>query len=314
MQDPEYPHEPVMVNEVVRSLVTVTGGIYVDGTTGSGGHSEAVLGKISGTGRLICLDKDSEIIRFSRKRLEPLSKSVDFFEANFAQLDLILENFGIKAVNGILLDLGMSSYQLDQSGRGFSFNRDEPLDMRMDLSGKTTAQELIKSLSAHEIEKILRDYGEERRARSVSKAIDRERRKNPIKSSLQLANLVRSVIPPSKPPGGKDPATRTFQALRIAVNRELENLRLFLDRAPYMIEAGGRLVILTYHSLEDRLVKQAMVDWEKECVCPPDFPKCVCDKSPLFRRIYKKVVKPERIEIEHNPRSRSAILRAAERI
>jgi 16S rRNA (cytosine1402-N4)-methyltransferase len=303
-----------MVNEVVGFLVTIPGGIYVDGTTGTGGHSEAILKRISERGRLICLDKDSEAIGFSRKRLGPLGKKVDFLQGNFARLDMFLEDLGIKEVKGILLDLGMSSYQLDQSGRGFSFNRDEPLDMRMDLSKKTTAQKLINSLSPNGIEEILRDYGEEKRARSVSKKIIREREKSPIKSSLQLANLVRSVIPPSRYPGGKDPATRTFQALRIAVNRELENLRLFLDRAPSYIEKGGRLVILTYHSLEDRLVKQTMVEWERECICPSDLPECVCDKSPLFKGIHKKGIKAEKSEIENNPRARSAILRAAERI
>ena len=303
-----------MVNEVIRSLVTVHGGIYIDGTAGSGGHSDAIAREISGQGRLICLDKDSEAIRICRERLGYLGERVTFIKANFAELDVVLQDLGIGVATGILLDLGMSSYQLDQSGRGFSFNRDEPLDMRMDMNDAITAQGLISTLPAVEIEKILRDYGEEKKAVSISKSIDRERRKNPIKTSLQLANLVRSIILPSRYPGAKDPATRTFQALRIAVNKELENLKLFLDKAPSLIERGGRMVFLTYHSLEDRLVKQAMADWEKGCICPPDLPACSCDKESLFRRLYKKGIKPGKIEIQDNPRARSAILRAAERI
>ena len=303
-----------MVNEVIKSLVTVQGGIYVDCTAGSGGHSEAIAGKISGEGRLICVDRDSEAIRFSRERLGYLGKRVTFIKANFAELDVILRDLGIGMAMGILLDLGMSSYQLERSGRGFSFNRDEPLDMRMDISDAITAQELINTLPAAELKRILREYGEEKRAISISKIIERERVKAPIRTSLQLANLVRSIIPPSRYPGAKDPATRTFQALRIAINREMENLKRFLDKAPSLIERGGRVVFLTYHSLEDRLVKQAMADWEKGCICPPDLPECACNKKPLFRRIYKKGIKPLKIEIQDNPRARSSILRAAERI
>jgi 16S rRNA (cytosine1402-N4)-methyltransferase len=303
-----------MVNEVIRSLVTVQCGIYVDGTAGTGGHSEAIAGKISGEGRLICVDRDSEAIRFSRERLGYLGEKVAFIKANFAELDETLRDLGIAMVTGILLDLGMSSYQLEQSGRGFSFNRDEPLDMRMDISDAVTAQELINSLPVSGIEKILRDYGEEKRARSIARLINRVRRETPIKTSIQLANLVRSVIPPSRHRGAKDPATRTFQALRIEINREMENLKMFLDKVPSLIERGGRVVFLTYHSIEDRLVKQAMADWEKGCICPPDLPECSCNKEPLFRRIYKKGIKPTKIEIQDNPRARSAILRAAERI
>ncbi|MFC1532727.1 16S rRNA (cytosine(1402)-N(4))-methyltransferase RsmH [Thermodesulfobacteriota bacterium] len=310
----EYPHQPVMVNEVIRSLVTFPEGIYVDGTVGSGGHSEAIGKKISEKGHLICLDRDSEAVRLSRKRLSSLAGRVSFYQANFAELDVILEELRVGMVNGILLDLGVSSYQLDQSGRGFSFNRDEPLDMRMDLSDKINAQELINRLSAREIEKILRDYGEEKRARLVARTIDRERRKRPIKSSLQLSDLIRSIIPSSHHPGAKDPATRSFQALRIAVNREMENLKAFLGLVPPLIKKGGRLVFLTYHSLEGRLIKQALADWERGCTCPPDLPECGCGKEPLFKRINKKGIKPDKKEIEYNPRSRSAILRAAERM
>lgn len=309
-----YPHRPVMVTEVIASLLTTTMGIYVDGTVGSGGHSEAIGKKITETGRLICLDRDPDAIRLSTERLRSMGKRVTLIKANFTEMAKILANIGAKTVNGILLDLGMSSYQLDQSGRGFSFNRDEPLDMRMDTNNGISAKQLIKSLSVQEIEKILKDYGEEKRARLISRSIDRERRNRDIDTSLQLGDLIRSIIPPSRHPGAKDPATRTFQALRIAVNRELENLKEFLNDAPSLVERGGRLVFLTYHSLEDRIVKQTITSWIRGCTCPPDLPECACRKKPLFRWLDKKAVKPDKKEIEVNPRARSAILRAAERI
>jgi 16S rRNA (cytosine1402-N4)-methyltransferase len=312
----EYPHQPVMVSEAIGSLVTLTGGIYVDATVGSGGHSETISKKLDEAGLLICLDMDQDAIEISMGRLKAPGKRIAFKNANFSETDHVLEDLGIGKVDGILLDLGMSSYQLDNSGRGFSFNRDEPLDMRMNTKGGITARELINGLPAHEIETILRDYGEEKRARSISKSIERERGKQAIETSLQLADLIRSVIPPSRryPGGMKDPATRTFQALRIAVNKELENLKIFLDKVPDIIAGGGRLVFLTYHSLEDRLVKRAMAGWEKDCVCPPGLPECACNKTPLFRRLNKKGIKPGQAEIQANPRARSAILRAAERI
>lgn len=312
----EYPHQPVMVSEAIGSLIKVTGGIYVDATVGTGGHSEAILKRLDEKGRLICLDTDPDAIEASRERLKAQGKRVAFKNANFSEIDHVLGDLGTGKVDGILLDLGMSSYQLDQSGRGFSFNRDEPLDMRMNTKGGITARELINSLTAHEIETILREYGEEKRARSISKSIERERGKQGIETSLQLADLIRSIIPASRryPGGMKDPATRTFQALRIAVNRELENLKIFLDKVPDLMAKGGRLVFLTYHSLEDRLVKRAMAGWEKDCICPPGLPECACNKTPLFRRLNKRGIKPGQAEIQANPRARSAMLRAAERI
>jgi 16S rRNA (cytosine1402-N4)-methyltransferase len=303
-----------MVSEVVDILLNDPDGVYVDGTVGGGGHSEAIIKGISNKGFLICMDRDSEAIRFSRERLKPFAERVICLKANYADLNNIFRDLKIEGAHGIILDLGMSSYQLDHSGRGFSFNRDEPLDMRMDLNDEIDAKQLINSLSEKEIERMLRDYGEEKRARSVSRSIVRERAKAPIESSLRLAKLIRSSIPRPRRTGVKDPATRTFQALRIAVNKELENLKLFLGRVPPIIELGGRLVVIAYHSLEDRIVKQAMRDWEKGCVCPPGLPSCTCGGTPLFKRIIKKGLKPEKREIDNNPRARSAILRAAERI
>lgn len=306
-----YPHRPVMVNEAAERLITSPDGTYVDGTVGTGGHSEAVAGRLSSKALLIGLDRDEEAVRISGTRLSSLGIRVHLVKTSYARMEEVLRSLGIEKVDGVLLDLGMSTYQLEKSGRGFSFSRDEPLDMRMDPQEGATARELINSLSAREIENILRLYGEERRARAVSRAIERERRRAPIVSSLQLANLVESVVPRS---GGRHPATRTFQALRIAVNRELDHLNAFLEKIPSLLVMGGRLVVLSYHSLEDRAVKQAMMDWERGCTCPAEFPECRCGKVPLFRRVHKKGIRPGPAEKEDNPRARSAILRTAERI
>lgn len=309
-----YPHQPVLVQEVVRDLITAMDGIYVDGTVGNGGHSKAIGENIRSKGRLICLDRDSEAVRLSRERLSPLGERVTVLKGNYAELTEVLQGLGIEKVHGIFLDLGISSHQLERSGRGFSFSRDERLDMRMDQDDKLTAHHLINTRSPEALEKILREYGEERRARKIVKTIDRERKKGPIDSSLHLADLIQSVIPVSYRPRARHPATRTFQALRIAVNKELENLKALLDGVPPLLNEGGRLVIISYHSLEDRMVKQAMMNWERGCTCPPDFPYCRCGKTPLFKRVHKKGTKPDLGEVEMNPRARSATLRAAERI
>lgn len=310
----DYPHQPVMVNEVLKNLITSNEGIYVDGTAGSGGHSEAIGNMISPKGRLICLDRDLDAIEIAQKRLDRLDTQVDLININYSQIGKALKDLGIDKISGVLLDLGMSSYQLDLSGRGFSFNRDEPLDMRMDLNTKTNARDLINTLSPKEIEGILRKFGEERRARAIARTIERKRQKAPIETTRQLADLIHSVIPPSRRPGSKDPATRTFQALRIAVNNELKGLSEFLETIPSIMERGGRLVIMSYHSLEDRIVKQTLAGWEKGCTCPPDLPRCACGNVSLFKRLNKKGIKPADREVENNPRARSATLRAAERI
>jgi 16S rRNA (cytosine1402-N4)-methyltransferase len=313
----EYPHQPVLVHEVVKYLVSRKDGTYVDGTVGSGGHSVAIGKRLSGSGkgRLICLDRDPEAVRLSEKRLAFLGNNVCVKKANFADLDNVLKILEIREVQGVLLDLGMSSFQIEKSGRGFSFSRNEPLDMRMDPDETLTAGYIVNNLSSKEIERILRDFGEERRAKLIARAIVSERSRKPIDTSSRLAALTKSVFPPpSRRSKAQHPATRTFQALRIAVNRELENLEVFLKKIPLLMAKGGRLVVLSYHSLEDRPVKQAMFDWEKGCTCPPDFPKCVCGKTQLFKRLIKKGIKPSQEEIEDNPRARSARLRAAERI
>ena len=310
----EYSHQPVLLQEVTELLVRKPDGVYVDGTVGNGGHSQAIGEKISSKGRLICLDRDSEAVRISKERLSPLSNKLSLFKANYVELAEVLNGLGIEKVDGVILDLGLSSHQLEHSGRGFSFSRDEPLDMRMDSDNEFTAHEAINTFSSNHLVRILREYGEEKWAKRIVKTVERERKKKPIKSSLELANLVKDAIPVSHHPKGKHPGTRTFQALRIAVNKELENLRAFLDMVPFLMNRGGRFVVLSYHSLEDRMVKQTMVDWERQCTCPPDLPKCTCGKVSLFERLNKRGIRPMPQEIKMNPRARSATLRGAERI
>jgi len=302
------------VQEVLEDLITDPDGTYIDGTVGSGGHSEAIGKRIGERGQLLCLDRDSEAIRISKERLSFLGERVRFIKGSYESADQVLRGLGWGKAHGILLDLGMSGFQLEQSGRGFSFHRDEPLDMRMDPDAGVTAEHLIQHLSEKELEEILRQYGEERRARAIARRIGQERKTKPIRSSLHLAHLIESVVQRPRRAGAKHPATRTFQALGIAVNKELEHLASFLDKSPALLAGSGRLVILSYHSLEDRMVKRAMMDWEKGCQCPPTLPQCGCGKEPLFRRLHKKGVRPDPKEIEENPRARSAVLRAAERI
>ena len=310
----EYFHQPVLLQEVTELLVSKPDGVYVDGTVGNGGHSEAIGERIFPKGKLICLDRDSEAIGIAKKRLSPLIEKISLIKANYVELAEVLKGLGIKRVDGILLDLGLSSHQLEHSGRGFSFSRDEPLDMRMDSDNELTAHEVVNTFSSNRLVRVLRDYGEEKWAKRIVKTIEEERKRKPITSSRQLANLVKSAIAVSHHPKAKHPGTRTFQALRIAVNKELENLRTFLDMVPSLMNKGGRFVVLSYHSLEDRMVKQTMVEWERPCACPPDLPKCVCGKVPLFERLNKRGIRPTPQEIRMNPRARSATLRSAERI
>ncbi|SPD73618.1 S-adenosyl-dependent methyltransferase activity on membrane-located substrates [uncultured Desulfobacterium sp.] len=309
----KYPHQPVLVHEVVKYLLHSPCGTFVDGTVGTGGHSLAVAKAMDEKGRLICLDRDPDAVNLSRERLAFLGKDITVIKANYSDLDTVLDELHIKALDGVLLDLGMSSQQLDNSGRGFSFTRDEILDMRMDPDDELTAYDLVNILPQQDLERILRDYGEEKRARLIARAIAAARSENPIKTSSQLARIIKSTFPPHAD-ANKHPATRSFQALRIAINKELHNLETFLRKIPQLMAAGGRLVILSYHSLEDRIVKQTMANWEKGCECPPDFPRCVCGKVVLFRRLFKKGIRPGALEIKINPRARSAVLRAAERM
>lgn len=309
-----YPHEPVLLHEVVRMLSIVSGGTYIDCTVGSGGHSESIARRLEAGGRLVCLDRDPDAVHISKKRLAFLGHRLVIGQASFANMADFLQERGIKMVDGVLLDLGMSSYQLEKSGRGFSFRREEPLDMRMGPDLPKTAYDLVNNASRQELESILREYGEEKRARIIAKRIVRVREGNPIKTSLELAELVKAVSPVRHGTKARHPATRTFQAFRIAVNHELEQLVSFLERLPAVVREGGRVVIISYHSLEDRIVKQRMEKWEHPCTCPPDFPQCVCGNRPLFMRVGKRPVRPDSREVAKNPRARSAVMRVAERV
>jgi len=313
IQTSNYPHVPVLLLEAVRYLNLKPEGIYVDGTVGSGGHSMEILSHLPENSSLICLDQDPDAIRLSRKRLRSENR-VQFIHANFADLGRVMQDLAIDRIDGILLDLGMSSYQIEKSGRGFSFSREEPLDMRMNPDHKTTGKDLINSLSLESLQALLREYGEERRAKTLARAIVRAREQETIKTASQLARIIEEATPKSHRPWKRHPATKTFQALRIAINKEMESLGTILQEIPSLMAVGGRLVVISYHSLEDRQIKRAMVQWEKTCTCPPDFPVCACDKARIFKRVFKKGVKPDETEIHFNPRARSAIMRVAERI
>ena len=310
----DYPHKPVLVREVLEYLAPHRRGIYVDGTVGSAGHSLEIGKSLTADSRLICLDRDHAAIGYSEKRLAYIGERVSIVKASYADLDIVLSGMGIKAIEGVLLDLGMSSFQLDHSGRGFSFGSDEPLDMRMDPDQELTAQDIINTFPQKDLEEIFRKYGEEKRSKAIAGAIVRARIKGAIKTSSQLAELIKSVYPPSYRYKAKHPAVRSFQALRIAVNSELQNIELFLEKIPFLMKKGGRLVVISYHSLEDRMIKRAINGWERPCVCPPDLPQCVCGKVPLFKALSRGGIRPGKDEVGENPRSRSAVLRAAERI
>ncbi len=307
-------HQPVMVGEVIRYLITTPEGVYVDGTAGTGGHSLEICKRIAPKGELICLDIDRASIRLAKERLSPFGQRVRIIKESYVYLDRALRRIGVDKVNGIFLDLGMSSYQLESSGRGFSFLRDELLDMRMDQDTDVTAGELVNTISMEGLQGILWNYAQERWAKMIARAILKERQKGPITSSLQLARLVETTIPRKHHPRKIHPATKTFQALRIAVNRELDNIADFLEKAPLLLVKGGRLVVISYHSLEGRLVKQAVRHQEKADVSDPRLTVFPDTRPPLMKALRKKGLKPTQAEININPRSRSATMRVAERI
>lgn len=309
-----YEHIPVMVQEVLQYLDCRPGKIYVDGTLGGGGHALAILEKILPGGRLIGFDQDRDAVTHARKSMKPYSHHIQLVHGNFVQLPDILASLNIAAVDGIFLDLGLSLHHLRHSGRGFSFQQEEPLDMRMDTGTKLTATYIVNRWPETELRKILTDYGEERWARQIARAIVSVRSRQPIETSRALAQVVTDAVPGrGSGPRRIHPATRVFMALRIAVNRELERLESFMDTAADQLNSGGRLCVLSYHSLEDRIVKHRIRWLEKGCSCPPHFPACVCDKRATVQNLTRKVVKPTPVEIEKNPMARSARLRAMEK-
>jgi 16S rRNA (cytosine1402-N4)-methyltransferase len=310
----EYRHVPVMVNEVVRYLNCSPGKTYVDGTLGGGGHAKAILEAIGRDGFLLGIDQDPDAIAYSGKSLHQFKPNVQIFHDSFTHLPQILSRLHTAKVDGILLDLGLSLYQLEGSGRGFSFMRDEPLDMRMNPEQHVTAESLVNTMPERGLIDVIARYGEEPWAARIAKCIVDSRRRETIRSSAQLAEIVRKAIPARRRRGRIHPATRTFQAIRIAVNQELKALEKFLDVAADLLNPGGRLCILSFHSLEDRIVKDRFRTLARGCTCPPDFPKCVCGKSPQLSILTKRPVRPSQAEVRANPMARSAKLRAAERL
>ena len=306
----EFHHRPVLFAETIEALAIRPGGVYVDGTAGGGGHSEEILKRLEG-GVLVSIDQDPDAVAAVSQRLAAYPGS-RVRQGNFAQMEDIVNGCGFSAVDGVLLDIGVSSHQLDTPERGFSYHYDAPLDMRMSQSG-TSARDLVNNLSWQELADILRRYGEDPQAARIAKGIVRAREARPIETTLQLAEAVKAALPAAVKREPGHPARRTFQALRIAVNGELDRLSEGLDAAFRLLKPGGRLAVITFHSLEDRIVKQRMAAWCTGCTCPPDFPVCVCGKKPQADLIYKKGLTPSPEELEQNPRSRSARLRVCEK-
>jgi len=310
----DFYHLPVLLEEAVDSLDCRPGGIYVDGTLGGGGHAAEIMKRIMPGGRLVGIDADPEALKEAGARLEPYRSNVIFYKGNFGNIAAILAGLGIGKVDGILLDLGVSSHQLETAGRGFSFARDAQLDMRLDQTEGRTAFDLVNGFSEEELEKIFREYGEERMARRIAAAVARSRKEAPIRTTGELAEIVSGAVPAAARRGKIHPATRVFQALRIAVNNELGNLEKALADGFELLETGGRFAVISFHSLEDRMVKTYFRSWEKGCTCPPDFPFCTCHKQGRAKLIARKAIKAGPAEIEKNPRARSARLRTVMRI
>ena len=306
----EFSHVPVLFNETIDSLDIKPDGIYVDGTAGGGGHSEAILKRLT-TGKLISIDQDPDAIKVVTERLSKYPGSI-ILRGNFADMKSLCASVGIYEIDGALMDIGVSSYQLDNPERGFSYHNDAPLDMRMSKEGLSAA-DIVNSYSWQQIAEILSRYGEEKFAVSIAKNIVKERAISPIETTLQLAEIVKNSYPAAARREKGHPARQTFQALRIAVNGELDRLKEGLNEAFDLLKSGGRLSIITFHSLEDRIVKQQMNKWCEGCTCPKHFPVCVCGNKPKGELIYKKGLAPSEEELKRNPRARSSRLRVIEK-
>lgn len=309
----EFQHKSVLLEECIEGLSIRPGGIYLDGTLGGAGHSSQIARRLT-TGRLIGVDRDQVALAAAGKRLEPWKDRVTLVHSNFKEIDSILDGLGIQGVDGMLFDLGVSSPQLDDGERGFSYMADAPLDMRMNREDRLTAYDVVNLWSREELRKILYEYGEERYAPQIAAAIDRKRQNAPIETTLQLVDVIRSALPPQALREKQHPAKRSFQAIRIAVNDELGSVRQMLEEAIPRLNPGGRLAVITFHSLEDRIVKTAMASAAKGCTCPPEFPVCVCGKKPQVKLITRKPIVSGAKELEENPRARSAKLRICEKL
>lgn len=307
-------HEPVMLREAVDSLKCRPGEVYFDGTLGGGGHAYEILVRTAPDGVLIGVDRDRDALSEARRRLKAFNERALLVKGNFADIRNILSELGIERVNGILLDLGVSSHQFDTPDRGFVFSLDAPLDMRMDQEGGLTAFDIVNGFPEEKLKKIIKDYGEEMMPGRIVRAISERRKLSPIRTTGELAAIIAGVLPGHLKKKRIHPATKTFQALRIAVNNELANLHNAIENGIDMLEEGGIFSIISFHSLEDRMVKNLFRSWEKGCICPPDFPVCCCNRKSKLKVPVRRAVMPEDAEIASNPRARSARLRTAIRI
>ena len=309
----EYTHRPVLLDECIEGLNIRPDGIYLDGTLGRAGHSREIAKRLT-TGRLICVDRDDAALEAAQTRLADWMDRVTLVHSNFDKVSDILDGLGLKGIDGMLFDLGVSSPQLDDGSRGFSYMADAPLDMRMDRSEGLTAADVVNGFEQNELRRILLQYGEERYAPLIAAAIVRRRAEKPIGTTLELVDVIKSAMPGKALREKQHPAKRSFQAIRIAVNDELASVERMIRGAVPKLNKGGRLAVITFHSLEDRIVKTGMADFAKGCTCPPDFPVCVCGKTPDVKLVSRKPILPTDQEVEENPRARSAKLRVAEKL
>ena len=309
----EFQHKSVLLQECIDALNIRPDGIYLDGTLGGAGHSSQIARRLTG-GRLIGVDRDRTALAAAKERLAPYADRVTLVHSNFAEIDAILDSLGIPAVDGMLFDLGVSSPQLDDASRGFSYMADAPLDMRMDKDDALTAGAVVNTWPQGELRRILYDYGEERYAPQIAAAICRAREKAPVETTLELVDIIRSAMPAQALREKQHPAKRSFQAIRIAVNDELGAVSRMMQAAVGRLNPGGRLAVITFHSLEDRIVKSEMQQAARGCTCPPEFPVCVCGKKPLVKLVTRKPIVSGLAELEENPRARSAKLRVAEKL
>ena len=309
----EFHHISVLLQECLDGLDIKPHGIYVDGTLGGAGHSSQIAARLT-TGRLIGIDRDPVALEAAGERLKPYGDRVTLVHSNFCEIKQVLKDLNIPGVDGILLDLGVSSPQLDDGARGFSYMTDAPLDMRMNSHDSLNAEIVVNTWSQEELKRILYTYGEERYAPQIAAAICRRREEKPIKTTLELVDIIRSAMPPAALREKQHPAKRSFQAIRIAVNDELGSVEKVMEDAVPLLNRGGRLAVITFHSLEDRIVKTAMTAASKGCTCPPSFPVCVCGKKPQVRLVSRKPIVATEEELEFNPRSRSAKLRVCEKL
>jgi len=310
----EFHHVPVLLQEVLEGLAIRPDGTYVDCTVGGGGHALEILRRLGPRGRLIGLDQDEEALTAAAKRLARYGDQVRLVKTNFERIAQVVDELGVGPVDGVLMDIGVSSHQLDEAERGFSFHREAPLDMRMDRSNPVSAATIVNQWPEEELARIIREYGEERWAGRIARFIVQARKRAPITTTTELVEVIKAAIPASARREGGHPARRTFQAIRIAVNDELGALERGLEGALQVLAPGGRLAVITFHSLEDRLVKQTFARWINPCVCPPGAPVCVCGRRPLAKAVTRKPVTASAAELAENPRARSAKLRVVEKL